>query len=160
MQKIVQEKSLQKKPDFVAIKRNSKQIIVSNLRSGDLVKVKAEFLPLIFHYGIVFRKGDEYMIYHNDPSKKNKEGGNVVMEKMDTWLIGKEIVEVTSTSLDTHDIENIVMQLKRNSYDLVHFNCEHFVNLIKSKKAYSNQLRNFTLLSAAIITAYIIIKRK
>lgn len=141
------------------LRKKSKDIVISQLKTGDLIKVKSDFMPMIFHYGIVCREREEFCIYHNDPDKKNRSGGNIVKEDLKDWISGKEIVEVTSSGLDITNIENMVSELKSRKYDLIYFNCEHFVNQIKGKK-YSQQITNWAVLLGAVGIAVLVLRAK
>ena len=57
------------------IKIENKKFIVSKLETGDLIKTKAEFYPLIYHYGIVEKDLQGIYIIHNHPDKINSKGG-------------------------------------------------------------------------------------
>ncbi len=137
------------------LKKTSKEIVISQLKTGDLVKVKSEKTAFIYHYGIVIRENNDFYIYHNDPDRKNKVGGNIIKDNFLEWVKGREIVEVTSMNIDNTNIEEIVDQLKHYKYDLIYFNCEHFVNLVRKTKNQSPQIMKWTL-GIVIITILVV----
>lgn len=141
------------------INKTAKEIIISNLKTGDIVKVKSEKLPIIYHYGIVINDDVEFSILHNDPDKINKTGGNIIKEPLQKWINNKEIVEVTSTNANKDEIYTIAEKLKKLKYDLIYFNCEHFVNFVNKQKNGSPQIINWLLVISFITIAYFIIKK-
>lgn len=141
------------------INRTGKEIIIGNLKTGDIVKVKSEKLPIIYHYGIVIKDDVEFSILHNDPDKINKSGGNIIKETLKDWIKNKEIVEVSSTNANKDEIYAIAENLKKLKYDLIHFNCEHFVNFVNKQKNVSPQVLNWLLVLSSITIAFFIVKK-
>lgn len=142
------------------IKIENRNYTVSKLESGDLIKVKAEILPIIYHYGIVEKVGNDIFIIHNQPDKINSKGGSVIREPLNKWIKGKDIISVEKTNLNTNDLKELYKNLKNYKYDFINFNCEHFVNFAKGNKYVSSQVFKWT--SIAIITGliYYLIKNK
>jgi hypothetical protein len=75
---------------ILKIKLENKQHTITKLKTGDLIKTKAEDYPLIFHYGIIDKQGDSLFILHNHPDKKNSKGGSIVKEPFDKWIKGNQ----------------------------------------------------------------------
>jgi hypothetical protein len=142
------------------IKIENRNHTVSKLESGDLIKVKAEILPIIYHYGIIEKMGNDIFIIHNQPDKINSKGGSVVREPLEKWIKGKDIVSVEKTNLNTSDLKDLYENLKNYKYDFINFNCEHFVNFAKGNKYVSSQVFKWT--SVAILTGlvYYLIRNK
>lgn len=142
------------------IRIENRNYTISNLESGDLIKVKAEILPIIYHYGIIEKVGNDIFIIHNQPDKINSKGGSVIREPLDKWIKGKDIVSTEKTNLNTNDLKELYQNLKNYKYDFINFNCEHFVNFAKGNKYVSSQVFKWT--SIAIITGlvYYLIKNK
>jgi hypothetical protein len=142
------------------IKIENRKHIVSKLQTGDLIKTKADILPIIYHYGIIERQGDEIYIIHNHPDKINSKGGNTVKEPLEKWIKGKDIVSVEHTNLNVNDINELVETLKNYKYDFINFNCEHFVNFAKDKDYVSPQLLRWTTIAIIGISVYFLLKNK
>ena len=142
------------------LKIKNREYCISKLESGDLIKVKSESLPIIYHYGIIERNGNDIFIIHNHPNSINSKGGNVCKEHLSKFIKGRDIFSVEKTNLKSTEINEIYEYLKAYKYDLINFNCEHFVNVVKGKKYVSSQVFRWT--SLAIITAvvYYLIKNK
>jgi len=134
--------------------------IVSKLKTGDLIKIKSESNPLIFHYGLVEKNLEGLFIIHNHPDKINSKGGNTVREPLEKWIKGKNIVLVEKTNLKSDDIEKLYKELENYKYDFLNFNCEHFVNFAKDKNYVSPQVLRWTTLGLIGLGVYFLLKNK
>lgn len=138
-----------------------KNTIISGLKTGDMIKVKAEFLPIIYHYGIIQEKGDGLYICHLQPDKKNIYGGNLIFEPLQKYMIGRDVVSVIKTDVTSNDIEKMFDALKNYKYDFIGFNCEHFVNFTTDKKMVSNQVFKWgSIVAIGVLVTWMIRKRK
>jgi hypothetical protein len=142
------------------IRIENRNYTVSNLESGDLIKVKAEILPIIYHYGIIEKTGNDIFIIHNQPDKINSKGGNVIKEPLENWIKGRDIVSVEKTDLNTKDLKELYNNLKNYKYDFINFNCEHFVNFAKNKNYVSPQILRMTSVLLIGLTVYFLLKNK
>jgi hypothetical protein len=143
------------------LKVQKKNRIISDLKTGDMIKVKAEFLPIIHHYGIIQEKGDGLYIYHLQPDKKNSDGGNLVCEPLQNYMIGRDVVSVIKTDVTSYDIEKMFEALKKYKYDFIGFNCEHFVNFTTDKKMVSNQVFKWgSIIAIGVLVTWMIRKGK
>lgn len=142
------------------IKIQNREYVVSQLQTGDLVKIKSEILPIIYHYGIIDLTPEGIFILHNHPDKFNSKGGNVIKEPFEKWIKGKDIVSVEHTKLNTNDIDDLQKTLKDYKYDFINFNCEHFVNFAKYKSYASPQVIRWTSLVAISLLVYYLIRNK
>ena len=140
------------------IKIENREYIISKLQTGDLVKIKSEILPIIYHYGIIDLTPEGIFILHNHPDKLNSKGGNVIKEPFEKWIKGKDIVSVEHTKLNTNDIDDLQKTLK--DYKFINFNCEHFVNFAKYKSYASPQVIRWTSLVAISLLVYYLIRNK
>jgi len=153
-------KNYYKNSSLLKIKLQNKINTISKLKTGDLVKTKAEDYPLIYHYGIIDKTENQMFILHNHPDKRNSKGGTIVKEPFDKWIKGKDIVSVESTNLKTDDIDELYEKLKVYKYDFINFNCEHFVNFAKNNDYVSPQVLRWTsLIGIGIITFYLLRKK-
>ena len=148
------------KSALLKIKLENKTHTISKLKTGDLIKTKAEDYPLIFHYGIIDKQDDNLFILHNHPDKINSKGGSIVKEPFDKWIKGKDIVSVEPTNLKTTDIDELFDKLKVYKYDFINFNCEHFVNFAKNNDYVSPQVLRWTTLIAIGITTFYLLRKK
>jgi hypothetical protein len=142
------------------IKIDNRNHIVSKLQTGDLIKTKAEILPIIYHYGIIEKQGDDIFIIHNHPDKVNSNGGNTTREPLEKWIKGRDIVAVEKTNLNINDINELVETLKNYKYDFINFNCEHFVNFAKNKDYVSPQVLRWTSIAIIGVSVYFLLKNK
>jgi len=142
------------------IRIENRDYVISQLETGDLVKIKSEILPIIYHYGIIDLTPEGIFILHNHPDKFNSKGGNVIKERFDKWIKAKDIVSVEKTNLNTHDIDELQKALKEYKYDFINFNCEHFVNFAKNKSYASPQVIRWTSIVAISLLVYYLIRNK
>jgi len=146
--------------DLNKIKIENRKHIVSKLQTGDLIKTKADILPIIYHYGIIIKEENEIYIIHNHPDKINSKGGNTIKEPLSKWIKGRDIVSVEHTKLKVDDINELVETLKNYKYDFINFNCEHLVNFAKNKDYVSPQVLRWTSIAIIGITVYFLLKNK
>jgi hypothetical protein len=142
------------------IRIENREYVISQLQTGDLVKVKSEILPIIYHYGIIDITPEGIFILHNHPDKFNSKGGNIVREPFEKWIKRKDIVSVESTTLNTQQIDELEKALKDYKYDFINFNCEHFVNFAKYKSYASPQVIRWTSIVAISLLVYYLIRNK
>lgn len=137
-----------------------KAISVANLRTGDLVKMEADFFPIIYHWGLIDRTADGIFIYHNQPDLLNKKGGSMIREEFNKYISGKKIVAIEHTDLSSDNIAHIAEVLSDKKYDFINNNCEHFVNKIRDNKWVSPQAGKFGLGIIVLISLILYFNRK
>jgi hypothetical protein len=145
---------------FDKIKIENRKHIVNKLQTGDLIKTKADSLPIIYHYGIIERSENDIFIIHNHPNLVNSNGGNTTKQPLEKWIAGKDIISVEHTNLNVNDINELVDILKKHKYDFINFNCEHFVNFAKNKDYVSPQVLRWTSIAIIGISVYFLLKNK
>ena len=99
-------------------------------------------------------------IYHFQPDRKNKSGGNLLRDKLKDYIKGKEIISVVKSNIDESEIRQVLEKLKKEKYNVFSNTCEHFVNFIKEKKFISTQLKNWGLIISLSIATYLILSKK
>ena len=147
--------------DLNQIKIQNRDYTISKLKTGDLIKLKVEILPILYHYGIVEKQGDDLFIYHMQTDKINKNGGNLICEPLQNYIKGKDIISATSTNLNSKDLSKMYESLKGYKYDFINFNCEHYVNFVTDKKFVSNQVFKWgSIIAIGFFVTYLIKKNK
>ena len=73
---------------------------------------------------------------------------------------GRDVISVEKTNLKTEDIEKLYQELKKYKYDIVNFNCEHFVNFAKNKNYVSPQILRITSVLLIGLAIYFLLKNK
>jgi hypothetical protein len=142
------------------IKIENRNFTISKLKTGDLIKITAKSNPFIFHYGIVEKNLEGLFIIHTHPDKVNSKGGNTVREPLEKLMRGRNIISVEKTNLKTEDIEKLYQELEKYKYDIINFNCEHFVNFAKNKNYVSPQILRMTSVLLIGLTVYFLLKNK
>lgn len=140
----------------------TKSQAVSRLKTGDLVKIRSEYvlLPFVYHYGIISIEDNIIYIYHFQRDKKNKLGGSLIKEKFKDLIKGRELISVENLKLEKKDFLQTLEKLKKTKYDVFTSNCEHFVNFVKDDKYISPQMKTWGLAFSLGIVAYLFIKKK
>ncbi len=109
-------------------------------KTGDIIKGSINKYPFIYHYGIVLIKDDQVMILHNTPNAKNKLGGNVQFDELPDWLKTRKIANVQRTGISEERIIKYAEKYKARPFNLISFNCEHFIFEIRDGRAHSPQV--------------------
>lgn len=141
------------------IESHIKNYNIQQLETGDLVKLEADVLPIIFHYGIIDRVGEDVFIYHNQYSFLNKVGGSIIREDFIKYAKGRKIVSIEKTGLNKADLYGIVNILKDKKYDFVDNNCEHFVNKFKNNKFTSPTTKKISIAIVGITALIVLMSR-
>lgn len=141
------------------LESESRKYKISQIKPGDLIKLKSDVLSIIYHYGIVIAEDDKLAVYHNTPDFLNRNGGNIVKEPLDIWLKDRDIISIEPTGLSSDEIHGIVKTMHTEKYDFLNFNCEHFTNYIKSKKRISPQVAQWAIIIASASIAYLIFRK-
>lgn len=151
---------MQNKFDINKIEIENRDFKISKLQTGDLIKLKAESIPIIFHYGIVEVSENGIFVYHNDPFKKNKKGGNIIRESIEKFINKRDIVSIEKTNLKTKDLHELYKTLEKYQYDFVNFNCEHFINFARKRTYISKQVFQWTSVALIGLAVYYLIRNK
>ena len=147
--------------DLNEIKIQNREHTISKLETGDLIKLKVDILPILYHYAIVEKQGDRLYIYHLQTDKINSTGGNLICEPLDKYIKGKDIISVTKSNLGSKDLSKMYEALKGYKYDFINFNCEHYVNFVTDKKLVSNQVFRWgSVIAIGVLVTYLIRKNK
>jgi len=147
--------------DLNEIKIQNREHTISKLETGDLIKLKVDVLPILYHYAIVEKQDDKLYIYHLQTDKINSNGGNLICEPLDTYIKGKDIISVTKSNLGSKDLTQMYESLKGYKYDFINFNCEHYVNFVTDKKLVSNQVFKWgSIIAIGVLVTYLIRKNK
>lgn len=133
---------------------------VENLKTGDLVKLRADIMPIIYHYGVILRNGDEILIAHFQSDYFNSNGGSLVIEDFRNYIKGRNLVGVKTTNLKASQISKIIESLKSKRYHFVNSNCEHFISLISEKKHESKQVKTWAIGLTTVLLLVLLLKKK
>jgi len=146
--------------DFIIAEatKSAKEIILNQVVTGDVLKVKADIFPLISHYGVIIRNNEEFSVYHNDPFTLNDIGGSIIKEDALKWIKNKEIVSIISTKLSESEIKNKIKLLSNRKYHFLNNNCEHFIAQLKNQNYFSPQVVGFSILFSSLFLTYLILK--
>jgi hypothetical protein len=126
--------------------------------TGDLLTAEVDIFPFITHKGLVVIDNGVAYVWHNTPTKQNKHGGSIVKEPLQDWLKSRKVVAVEKTNLDKNHIEGMSVAMKEKPFDLLNFNCEHYVYIIRDNESKSPQLRFWGMVAASTIATIVILK--
>lgn len=121
------------------------------LKTGDIIYAKVIKFPLIAHIGIVIAENDSVVVYHNTPKGLNKIGGSIHINKIDDWLKTREILSITHSDMTMEYIKSLSKENMPRKFDLLKFNCEHYVYLLKDGKPKSPQLWRWIIAAGSIL---------
>lgn len=117
-----------------------------NYITGDIIFVKSNTYFFVNHNGIVLEENGEKYIYHNTPDYENGFGGSINVEKLSTWLEGREVIRVERTNVSAERIKSVVAELRDIKYNFITFNCEHFTESVVHNRYSSNQINTWVFL--------------
>lgn len=103
-----------------------------NVFEGDIVFTTCPGIPLCHHVGIVVFEAGQPMVYHNSPSRKNRFGGNVLADRWETFMAGRELLRVERSCECSDYVREYSYANRHRSWNALHYNCEDFVNAIKT----------------------------
>lgn len=112
-------------------------------KTGDIIKASMNKYPFIYHYGIVINIKGEVRIVHNYPNEKNKYGGSVLICTPEKFFATCKFIQIQRTNTSKERILNIVERYKARPFNLLVFNCEHFVFEIRDGTPSSPQVRQW-----------------
>lgn len=139
----------------------SKYINLLKYRNGDYIVSRIKSNPLLTHSGLVVIEKGEVFVYHNTPVEINAIGGNVVKQSIKEYEETRDVISIQRTSLTKEQIEQASNDLAHKKFDIVMFNCEHFVYFIKKGKFISPQMAKWTLIGVgALMLIYFMQKNK
>jgi len=101
----------------------------------------------MFHYGVILVEDDEVYVLHNA-----RERG-AVKETLDKFLKDREIYEILPSNLEQLSNKDILLRFEhcKSRWDVLNFNCEHFVDCMTNRNRNSEQLLKFIVFSTIII---------
>jgi hypothetical protein len=100
---------------------------LDKLNEGDVIYTTCTNYTLCYHVGIVYFDGKKKMVYHNDPSNKNRYGGTLCAESYEKFMKGRIFQKIVRTNAKNSDIIKVCKKHKYERWDSMFFNCEDFV---------------------------------
>lgn len=103
------------------------------LTTGTIIRATAVDQPRIIHTGIILVKNGVTMVAHNTPMRKNANGGNILVEPLESFLAtGRTITGSSSTKLTYERIIAAVEELKGTAFHPLNFNCNDFITYVRT----------------------------
>lgn len=115
-------------------------------RTGDIITAKVNSKPLLWHQAIAVQINDGIYFLHNSPNRKNEFGGNLLIDTPEDFYKTRTFTSAKHTDLTANDILQEYERLKHKKFNLLLYNCEHFVSIVTVNKRKSWQLRFWTIL--------------
>lgn len=129
---------------------------IERRNEGDIIYASCSDYQLCYHVGIVYNDGNKKLVYHNDPSNKNKYGGTVCAQKYEDFIKHRIVQKVVRTNAKNEDILRIARKCRRERWDSLFFNCEDFVLEVVEGHRRSN-LRDVWKLVALGVTTLLLL---
>lgn len=128
------------------------------LQHGDIIKTQGTAVfPFVLHYGVVIQNGQNTDVMHNTP-----DVGGTLIEPLDSFLQTRRIVSVSRSWLNSLSREELLQRyaMARGRFDLISYNCEHFVERMQGNSIMSFQVVFWTIvaLCAFFYLLYLFIK--
>lgn len=120
---------------------------------GDVIFIRSDIMYSLYHVGIVFKIEDNYFISQNTPYKVNSFGGSVSSMPLEDWLSDREILDIVSTGISSEYIMNASYEMRFRKYDVLRFNCEHYISIIENGKGMSTQVNRWFWIVVIILAA-------
>ena len=119
-------------------------------KSGEIIKtIGHQFLGVtyVYHYGVILVEGDYIYVLHN-----SRERG-VVKDDIEFFLKNREIADVIPSNLENISNKDILLRFEhcKSNWDVLNFNCEHFIDCMTNRNRNSEQLLKFIVFSTIII---------
>ena len=132
----------------------------NQLNIGDILIRNEKNLSIIKHHGI-------YVGKHNniDIVAENQKGYGVRYVSMEDFLNGEKLVRIERNNLTEFEKRKLIERINKEiisnkNYDLVNYNCEHFVNKMLSGVAKSPQITKAIVGIGLLGLGYILYKKK
>jgi hypothetical protein len=120
-------------------------------RTGQLIKAKVNSLPFVDHYGITLIQNGKTYILHNTPFRGS------VIDPIEVWLQDRQVIGVQNTQLcnkSNQYILNLFKTICKRPYNLLSYNCEHFIDCMLSRQVKSEQIISWLTIGALGVGAY------
>jgi hypothetical protein len=95
---------------------------------------------LLLHKAIVFRDNGQLLLLHNTAKAQNEWGGNVIFDTPERFFASRTLLHCKPTKLTDAEIKAKYEQLKYRKFNVLTFNCEHFISLVTAQKKRSPQI--------------------
>jgi len=119
--------------------------------TGTIIKARVNRFPFIYHYGTVLQiKGVSHVV-HFSPRGYNLEGGSLFIDTIAQYTQTRKIVSTHETNLDTKKILTAIEPYKKQKFNIITNNCEHFAYNLHTGNAISPQLAKYSLIIVLLI---------
>lgn len=116
--------------------------ILSPAKKGDIIRVKVRFYH---HYGLFVSEEEIIQFGHRDNTGTDPKDIEVLITDIGEFAGGQEVQTAKLTAAEKRSRRSVKdtvtyarEQLGRKGYDILHNNCEHFVNECVFAKPHSN----------------------
>ena len=117
---------------------------------GAIIEVTVNSKPYIKHYGIiVYDENNEVKVLHNTPDF-GKPTETTYADFMKSRSNPKFFSNILNTKTN-EEIYNRFNNLKDRKFNLLTFNCEHFIDLMTGNKLFSEQKFQFIIIVIVLI---------
>ena len=126
--------------------------------NASIITVNTLDFPLIKHVAILEKKGKQLLVHHVTNDQKNRKGGSLISEPMESFMQEREILKNQPFQTSKKQLATYLKTNEKIRYNVFRRNCEHFAYGLQGNRE-SPQLQRFTtlgLLSAGLIGLLII----
>lgn len=105
-----------------------------------IIKGSIQTLPFINHVGFLVHSDKGKFVIHNTPMDYNNQCGSIIIEPIKEWEKSRKTKEIKDTQISAINLKKYVVVNYKCKFNLLFYNCEHFVNKLFLKKSFSPQL--------------------
>ena len=125
------------------------------MENGDIIKSKSN--PFIYHYAVLYIDNGEKYLMHNSVEQ------SVILQKWEQFFKARELIYICKSNISGIDSALLLEKfnkLKVKRFDLLFYNCEHFVSELTGTKLEYSQLGKFlVLLILPLVSLWCLIKK-
>ena len=123
-------------------------------KSGQIIKtigIQIANVPLVYHFGVILiDSSGEVFVLHNDLYE------GTIKEAIESFLVEREIVEVQSNALENLTNSELLIRFNncQGKFNVLDYNCEHFIDCMLGHKQRSEQVIIYILVGIALWLLY------
>jgi hypothetical protein len=124
-------------------------------QSGQLLRSEVDSFPMLKHFGVIYVEDNgQVKVMHNTPTK-----GGTEISTIEEFTSDRTIVDVTNSPLMLLSNDELKQRYLdcSGSFDLVRYNCEHFIDCMHGRKYGSEQVKTVVLFGGILIGLYLAI---
>jgi hypothetical protein len=124
-------------------------------QSGQLIRSEVDSFPMLKHFGVIYVEDNgQVKVMHNTPTT-----GGTEITSMEDFTSDRTVVDITNSPLmylSNNELKERYLNCSGN-FDVVRYNCEHFIDCMHGRKYGSEQVKTVVLFGGVLIGLYLAI---